>query len=1628
MRRVFTGYFLWSLLLVIVSSGQLFSETGVSSETDLKKRADHYFTAENYEAALPDYSRLLSLYPREANYNFRFGVCLLLAGKEKANAATYLDIASKDPNIIEDVWYFLGRSYMINNDFSKANDAFEKFKKIANILKQKKYDIEVCIQNCQSGIILSKKRKNVIIVNSTEVARNTFFNSYDFRTASGKIVNAADQFLTEIDHAKQKDPVMYIGNDKQKVFISSYGQKGESGKDIYIIRKTPDNQWSLPENLGTSVNSTADEDYPFLDRDGRTLYFSSKGHNSIGGYDIFKSVFNYNTNQWSEPENLGIPINTTGDDFLFVPDDKGTGVVYATTVESANNSIAIRKIQLPSGINEMLTISGVYIPADQKMRRDARISILTSSGDGIITSVHTDPSTGKYELVLQPGQNYMIVVEGGGYLPHAEIFDLPSGMINPELRQVVKINKDEQKEELTLQNYFSSGAGSTKPSKSITRTYSTKIDSSSMISVKINDQIIYVTPPSASKDESTDTGKGNIDDTGYSADQSVADNFEKTSNDSNALPLVKIKKRDKYDPTLEQGQSTDQIKQEQEETERIKDIQADETNPEKSYDFNVSNEELAKIAYSDAQTIQNEADSVKNEVDELRRKATEKQELSIVQKNDAETTGKSKDSSISLLAKSETNRIEAEELNKQADELVIIASSKQSEAHAAKEEANEIFNNAKTSGSLASNNKKPLKNAPSKNPTNSNSENNGGKSAALIKPDIIKPESLTSNDNKERPVSTSQEINNSQNKSDSGSAVLTDQNLAINKTFTENKNINESSSTTTLDDISLTVETNNGCDDYIPSRRHDENDSIAQNSNVSQNLNSTSSNNPDSSKSSDVISSEKTIDSSGHSDKSDSLNTSDTISTSDNKPKSSGVHHTDSVFALSDAMISKNAPMPVKEEARVAYREYQMKMKHSNELTTQSLSLQEEISRLHSCPERDSLIRESNGMALESINEWREALKKIQEARKIDPGVEYKMNVNDYASNIKKADKNVAKIDKTVLLKSSDSTLQASAVTSKPSSQLPVSENKFNYTSGSNDSSIKYFQDKNDSEANLDTLHPDYPIYVKLKKDILGKQVETIDVFAEAINLNKKSIEEKDNELALMDSAQVETDKDKKSDFIKRSFEQKALSEKHAREAKEKFAMAQQHTQEVKGMKSELASVKERISRKPEQNNLTASTGTNSGNIKLGNTGKQLSPEVSSSVAKQTGKKVSVGKLSPVFAMTTTNTDDLNAGEEEIASVNVTKNELNNFVRNVFGKNQSPAYSEKNPIPMDPVLPEGIVFKVQIGAFHKPLPSDIFKGLQPLSGETTRPGWIRYCSGLFKAFEPANIVKKEIQKIGYKDAFVVAYFNGKRIELNEAYLILKGKENLVAYKSESAKEIAMLRAIDINQATAGSIGDDKDLNEFYGKPALPENAASNVTMEYAVQVGVYRTPKAPSVIASIQPLQTVPAQANLYRFTTGRFPDYISADSAKHLIVLTGIKDAFVVAYKNGVVINSEEFPVTENKIKSGSAENKTAGTVNENASQQASLPGQLIYKIQIGAYKNDVPYNMIESYLNIIDKGITEKTDERGLHIFYVGNCNVFNDASVLQAEIVSKGVKDAFIVALRDGKRIPISDEMKK
>jgi len=85
-----------------------------------------------------------------------------------------------------------------------------------------------------------------------------------------------------------------------------------------MMKKLPNNTWSVPTKLDNNINSEGDEDYPYLSQDGKTFFFASTKHGSMGGYDIFKSTWNDRKNDWNTPVNIGAPINSPFDDFFYV--------------------------------------------------------------------------------------------------------------------------------------------------------------------------------------------------------------------------------------------------------------------------------------------------------------------------------------------------------------------------------------------------------------------------------------------------------------------------------------------------------------------------------------------------------------------------------------------------------------------------------------------------------------------------------------------------------------------------------------------------------------------------------------------------------------------------------------------------------------------------------------------------------------------------------------------------------------------------------------------------------------------------------------------------------------------------------------------------------------------------------------------------------------------------------------------------------------------------------------------------------------------------------------------------------------------------------------------------------------
>ncbi|MBY0427357.1 MAG: hypothetical protein K2Q22_17105, partial [Cytophagales bacterium] len=117
-------------------------------------------------------------------------------------------------------------------------------------------------------------------------------------------------------NTKYNEPSICFSSDGNFMFFSSSRKEGRGGLDIYMSRKDKKGKWGDPINLGAMVNTEYEEDCPYFEVKDSTLYFSSNGHDNIGGYDIYKSVLKNGV--WSKPENLGVPVNTTDDDIYFV--------------------------------------------------------------------------------------------------------------------------------------------------------------------------------------------------------------------------------------------------------------------------------------------------------------------------------------------------------------------------------------------------------------------------------------------------------------------------------------------------------------------------------------------------------------------------------------------------------------------------------------------------------------------------------------------------------------------------------------------------------------------------------------------------------------------------------------------------------------------------------------------------------------------------------------------------------------------------------------------------------------------------------------------------------------------------------------------------------------------------------------------------------------------------------------------------------------------------------------------------------------------------------------------------------------------------------------------------------------
>jgi len=172
--------------------------------------------------------------------------------------------------------------------------------------------------------------------------------------------------LPGIINSSFEEKSISISSDEKTLYFSSNRPGGFGGLDIYRATKDSKGEWSNVKNLGEKINTEADEDGPFINYDDVTLYFSTKGHKGMGGYDIFKTTYNPNKNDWTDPQNLGYPINTPDDDVFFSSSPDGNRAYYSSIRDDGMGYTDIYVITIPEGLNntEPVVKAPVETPKD----------------------------------------------------------------------------------------------------------------------------------------------------------------------------------------------------------------------------------------------------------------------------------------------------------------------------------------------------------------------------------------------------------------------------------------------------------------------------------------------------------------------------------------------------------------------------------------------------------------------------------------------------------------------------------------------------------------------------------------------------------------------------------------------------------------------------------------------------------------------------------------------------------------------------------------------------------------------------------------------------------------------------------------------------------------------------------------------------------------------------------------------------------------------------------------------------------------------------------------------------------------------------------------------------------------
>lgn len=303
-----------------------FSITSFAVPTD---NGDFLFNNKQYSKARAVYEGLLKKKPNDALYNYKYARCCYEL-KDFEDAIIHFEMSGpKFP--LRDL--YLGELYFNTYRFDQSIMAYQTYIATLKPDDKKIPEYQQKAKKAELAAHLMSKVEDIAVVDSVVVDKSDFLKYYKFSTELGTV----SQELLKLNAHRTFDRIKYTTQRQDRVY---YSDSIRGQMDIFTSYKLLDS-WSEPTPISELINTSANENYPFLLLDGVTVYFASDGENSIGGYDLFVTRFTPSSNSYLPPENIGFPFNSPANDYMMVIDEQRKLGWFATDRNQKTGKIMI---------------------------------------------------------------------------------------------------------------------------------------------------------------------------------------------------------------------------------------------------------------------------------------------------------------------------------------------------------------------------------------------------------------------------------------------------------------------------------------------------------------------------------------------------------------------------------------------------------------------------------------------------------------------------------------------------------------------------------------------------------------------------------------------------------------------------------------------------------------------------------------------------------------------------------------------------------------------------------------------------------------------------------------------------------------------------------------------------------------------------------------------------------------------------------------------------------------------------------------------------------------------------------------------------------------------------------------